>query len=143
MKELEFTVEIEASKHKVWNTMWQDATFRAWAGLIDPGTYMKGELKEGGEVEFISSENGYGVTSLVEKIIPSELLVLRHEADTQEIGTKTRKKEWTGGTEAYTLTEKDGVTTLTVAFDVPPNQEAYFTEHYPLALNKLKELAEL
>jgi uncharacterized protein YndB with AHSA1/START domain len=141
MKELRFSIEIRAPKAKVWDTLWQDETLREWAGLIDPGTYMIGELKEGGEVQFISA-GGYGVTSLVEKVVPGESLLLRHQADTQEEGKKEREKEWTGGEESYVLTEKDGATTLDVAFGVPPELEEYFKINYPKALERVKVLAE-
>ncbi len=142
MNEMQFSVEISAPKDKVWDTLWQDATFRQWAGIIDPGTYMKGELKEGSEVQFISAENGYGVTSLVEKLTPGEFLLLRHQADTQGHGQQERAKEWTGGAESYRLTEHDGMTTLTVTFDVPAEMEDYFNTNYPKALDRVKQLAE-
>ena len=115
---------------------------RQWASIIDPGTYMKGVLEEGKEVEYISAENGYGVTSLVEKLVPNEYLLLRHSADTQESGKQERDKQWTGGSETYTLKEKDGTTTLTIAFDVPPELEEYFNDNYPKALKCVKLLAE-
>jgi hypothetical protein len=142
MKEMQFLVEISATKEKVWDTLWQDETLREWAGIIDPGTYMSGELKEGNEVQFISSENGYGVTSLVEKLIDGEFLLLRHHADTQEGGKQERENQWTGGKESYSLAEKDDTTTLTVAFDVPPELKEYFKDNYPKALEQVKVLAE-
>ena len=142
MKKMQFTVTINAPKQTIWNTLWQDATFREWAGFIDPGTYMVGKLKQGEEVQFISAENGYGVTSLVEKVTPGEFLLLRHSADTQDVGTREREKEWTGGAESYTLTEKDDVTTLTAEFDVPPELEEYFSTAYPKALERVKLLSE-
>lgn len=142
MNELQFSTAIHAPRHTVWNTLWQDATFRDWAGLIDPGTYMVGELKEGNEVQCLSAENGYGVTSLVEQLVPGEFLVLRHTADTQDTGAREREKEWTGSTERYSLTEDDGLTTLTITFDIPPSQEAYFKATYPKALERIKALAE-
>ena len=141
MKEMKFSTEILASKERVWNTLWQDKTLRKWAGIIDPGTYMVGELKVGGEIQFISG-NGYGVTSLVEKLTPGEFVLLRHKADTQESGKKERNNEWTGGKESYALVEKDGTTTLTAAFDVPPEMEEYFNTNYPKALEQVKVLAE-
>jgi uncharacterized protein YndB with AHSA1/START domain len=141
MKEMQFSIEINAGRERVWDTLWQDKTFREWADIIDPGTYMVGDLKEGNEVQFISA-NGYGVTSLVEKLTPGEFLLLRHHADTQEEGKREREKEWTGGKESYLLSEKDGATTLTVAFDVPPELEEYFKINYPKALKRIKILAE-
>lgn len=142
MNEMQFSIEINTTKEKVWGTLWRDETFREWAGLIDPGTYIVGELKEGSEVQFISAENGYGVTSLVEKLVPNEFLLLRHHADTQNSGEQEREKEWTGGTESYTLTEKDGITILTVVFDVPQELEEYFKDNYPKAMERVKVLAE-
>lgn len=142
MKEMQFTIEIEASKGTVWDTLWQDPTFREWASIIDPGTYMVGKLKEGNEVQFISAENGYGVTSLVDKLVVNEFLLLKHQADTQETGKLEREKEWTGGEESYSLTEQNGTTTLRVAFGVPPELEEYFKDNYPKALERIKVLAE-
>ena len=142
MKEMKFTVEINASREKVWDTLWQDKTFRQWASVIDPGTYMVGELKEGSKVQFISLSSGYGVTSLVEKLTPGEFLLLRHHADTQEEGKRERENEWTGGKESYSLIEKDNLTTLTVVFDVPSELEEEFNSSYPKALKQVKVLAE-
>ena len=138
---MQFLVEIDASKAKVWDTLWKDDTFRDWAGIIDSETYMKGALKEGGEVQFISG-NGYGVTSVVEKLTPGEFLLLKHHADTQDDGKRERENEWTGGKESYSLTAKGGTTMLTAAFDIPPEMEEYFKINYPKALERVKVLAE-
>ena len=142
MKEIQFSIEIKASKERVWATLWEDITFRDWANIIDEGTYMKGVMKEGNEIQFISSVNGYGVTSLVEKLNRDEFVLLRHSADTKESGQQEREKEWTGGTESYSLTEKNGVTTLIVKTDVPQEQEETFNIRFPIALERVKTLAE-
>lgn len=142
MKEMQFSIQIHATKETVWDTLWQDETFREWAGIIDPGMYMAGILKEGNAVHYISAENGYGVTSFVEKLIENELLLLRHQADTKDSGKERRDDEWTGGKESYSLAEEDSMTTLTMACDVPRELEAYFAVTYPKALQRVKELAE-
>ena len=142
MKELQFSIEINAPRERVWATLWDDATFRDWAGIIDEGTYMKGIMKEGNEIEFISSVNGYGVTSLIEKLNPTEFVLFKHSADTKESGQQEREKEWTGGTESYSLTEKNGVTTLIVKTDIPQEQEETFNIRFPKALERIKTLAE-
>jgi hypothetical protein len=142
MNEMRFSIKIDATKKRVWDTLWQDETFREWASIIDPETYMIGSLKQGGEVQFISAANGYGVTSLVEKLVIGELLILRHRADTQKDGNQKRENEWSGGAESYSLAEKDSSTILSVTFDVPPNQEKYFKVNYPIALERVKVLAE-
>jgi len=142
MKEIQFSVEINASKERVWATLWDDATFRDWANIIDEGTYLRGVMKEGNEIEFISSANGYGVTSLVEKLIPDEFILFRHRADTKESGQQEREKEWTGGTESYSLTENDGVTALTITADIPDELEELFNIRLPQALDRIKVQTE-
>jgi hypothetical protein len=142
MKELEFTIDIHATKEKVWSTLWDDHTFRDWANNIDEGTYMKGEMKEGNIVEFISSINGYGVSSLIEKMIPNAYVFFKHYADTQDSGQNEREKEWSGLTESYSLTEINGITTLVAKTDVPENLVEMFTISIPKALARIKVLAE-
>ena len=103
MKEIQHTIEINASKEKNWKILWSNATYRDWADIIDEGLYMKGSLKEGKEIEFISSVNGYGVTSLVAALIPNEYVLFKHRADTKGSVMGERKNEWAGGSESYTL----------------------------------------
>lgn len=141
MKELQFTIDINAPKETVWDTLWQDASLRDWSGIIDPGTYMIGELQEGATVQF-NSEGGYGVTSLVSKLVPNRYVVFHHKADTQDDGNKNRDDQWTGGRESYELTETDGTTTLHMRLDVPPELEETMHTSYPKALRRVKELAE-
>src|SRR5690606_37609 len=118
MQAMQFTITINASRNKVWNVLFDDETFRDWGNIIDEGQYKVGEIKEGNEVQFMSS-SGYGVTSLVEECIPSEFVLFRQMADTKEKGKEQREKEWTGGSERYSLAEEDGHTVLTVTIDVP------------------------
>lgn len=125
----------------MWDVLWSDKTFRDWANIIDEGTYMVGELKEGNEVQFLSA-SGYGVTSHVEKLIPNEHVLLRQVADTKEGGQALRNDEWTGGEESYTLIEKDGVTTLTHESDVPDELVDIFNVSLPQALARIRALAE-
>jgi hypothetical protein len=139
MKKLQFSIEIKATKEKVWNTLWDDNTFRDWANNIDEGMYMIGIMEEGNEVQFLSP-TGYGVTSLIKKLAKNQFVSFRHMADTNDSGL--REKEWTGGEESYSLKECDGITTLTVALDTPPEQVENFNNSLPKALKRIKELAE-
>ena len=142
MQKQQFSIEVKAPRERVWNTLWEDKTFRDWGNILDEGQYMVGEIKEGNKVQFISSVSGYGVTSLVEKLVPNEFVSFRQMADTKDSGEREREKEWTGGTESYSLAENDGVTTLTVEIDVPPGQEETFKVRFPKALERVKILAE-
>lgn len=142
MKKLQFSIEINASKESVWATLWDDTSFRDWANIIDEGTYMKGAMEEGKEIQFLSSVNGYGVTSLIEKLDLNAFVLFRHSADTQANGQQEREKEWTSGAESYSLTEKNRITTLTVNTEVPEELEELFGVRLPQALERIKTLAE-
>jgi len=141
MKEMQFEIEINAPRGKVWNALWQDETLRDWAGLVDPGTCMVGELREGSTVQFISAE-GYGVTSLVSKLIPNEYVLFEHQADTKNQGSDIRDDQWTGGKESYRLTDESGATSLVMTFDVPDELEQAMRDSHPKALERVKELSE-
>lgn len=142
MKVIEVVIEINATKEKIWSTLWDDATFRDWANKIDEGTYMKGVLKEGNEIQFISSVNGYGVTSLVEKLKPNEWISFRHIRDTIKGGQEQRANEWTGGAETYSLSERNDATELIFKADVPQELEEIMKIAYLQAFDRVKVLAE-
>lgn len=142
MKEIEFQIEINASKGKIWATLWNDITFRDWANMIDEGTYMKGVLKEGNEIQFMSSVNGYGVTSLIEKLKLNEFILLKHVRDTIESGQEERENEWTGGRESYLLSEKNTTTVLIFKADIPQELEESMKVRYHKAFDRVKILAE-
>ncbi len=82
------------------------------------------------------------MTSLIEKLNLNEFVLFRHAADTKESGQQEREKEWTGGTESYSLTEKNGATTLIVKTDIPQELEEIFNIRLPRALKRIKALAE-
>jgi hypothetical protein len=142
MIELKFEIGINSTKETVWSAIFDDTSFRDWANIIDEGTYMEGEMKEGNEIQFISSVNGYGVTSLVSKLIPYEYVLFKHASDTQMSGATTRDKQWTGGSESYTLIEKEGQTFLTIKSEIPEELVEMFNDRLPRAMKRIKELAE-
>jgi hypothetical protein len=142
MKELEYQIIINKPKEIVWFTIWDDQSFRDWSNNIDEGTYMLGSIIEGNEIQFISSVNGYGVTSLVSKLIPNEYVLFKHASDTQNTGTETRDKQWTGGSESYTLTENNGSTVLIIKSEIPDELVELFNVSMPKALERIKYLSE-
>lgn len=143
MQRQEFSIDIQSPKEKVWSVLWDDKTFRDWANNIDAGMYLVGTLEQGAEVQFVSGNAEYGVTSVVEKLVPNGLVSFRHVQDFVPGSKKPEKKEWVGGEERYTLSERDGgVVTLTIALDTPPEHVENFKNIFPKALERIKELAE-
>jgi hypothetical protein len=51
-------------------------------------------------------------------------------------------KGWIGTTESYNFTEQNGVTTLTIELTINPEWEKMFSDSWPKALAKLKEVCE-
>ncbi|MNY80276.1 hypothetical protein D3C86_2212440 [compost metagenome] len=49
-------------------------------------------------------------------------------------------RHWTGSLEMYTLTEKDGVTTLLAEVDVDQKHKDYMLSTFPKALEEIKRL---
>ena len=142
MKELEFSIRIDAPRERVWSTLWDDEPFQDWAGCIDEGTYKQGVLAQGSTIEFIWAVNGYGVTSLIEKLIPGEFILFRHRAYSMDMGRREREPDWTGGRESYALSEAQGVTSLILRVEVPTEHEETFNRKMPVALARIKVLAE-
>lgn len=142
---MRYTTEINASKEKVWQVLWDDHTFRDWANIIDEGTYLEGELREGNEVNFMSASSGYGVASRVEKLIPYTHISFRQIADIkvgQDGSIEKRDKQWTGAMESYDLEENHDKVKLTITQDVPDELVEYFESTLPKVLERIKVLAE-
>lgn len=144
MQNIQHSIEINASKEKVWEVLWSDQTLRDWANIIDEGTYMTGELQEGKDVNFIGA-SGYGVTSRVEKLISYKHVAFKQVADItvgKDGSIGKRDKQWTGALETYDLDEHDGKVTLTSTQDVPDELVEMFNTRIPQSLERIKVLAE-
>lgn len=47
MTTLEFKIEINAPKEKVWDILWNDATYKQWTSVFCEGNYVVSDWKEG------------------------------------------------------------------------------------------------
>src|SRR5690242_10514751 len=144
MKNLNFTIEIQANKEKVWDTLWDDETYRSWTKAFCDGSYAVSDWKEGSKIHFLDP-NGRGMYSIIDRLIENEFMSFRHLGnikDYQEQPLDEETKKWSGGFENYTLTEVDGRTTLSVEVDSVEQYLDFFNEKFPVALQNVKELAE-
>lgn len=144
MKKLSFSTTIAAPARKVWNILWNDETYRQWTSVFAEGSYAVTDWQEGGKVNFLGPDGG-GMYSMIEKKIPDEKMIFRHLGvirDGLEQPLDELTKQWTGSIEAYTLTSHDDITELLVELDVADDHEQMFSEKFPIALRKVKELAE-
>jgi uncharacterized protein YndB with AHSA1/START domain len=157
MENLHFSIEINAPKEKVWDTMLGDRTYREWTTVFSPGSYYEGDWEKGSKILFLGpDEDGKlsGMTSVIAENRPYEFISIKHLGEVKNGVEDTTSKEvlaWAGALENYTFVEKDGQTEVQV--DMIGNDQAeetkqskemteMFKDMWPKALQKLKELAE-
>jgi len=145
MKKLEFKINIAAPKQKVWETMLNQVTYKEWVAASWPGSYYEGIWKPEGNVKFLSPGHGGTLATLAE-YRPYDYVLARHTGVLNADGTEDRDsdtaKGWIGITESYIFTEQNGITTLTVQINTNPEWEKMFSDGWPAALAKLKEICD-
>lgn len=144
MKKERFSTKIKAPREKVWDVLWNDATYRMWTSVFSEGSYADTDWKEGSKVLFLSAK-GDGMFSTIAKNTPNEFMSFRHMGvvkNGKEEPLNEETKQWSGAMENYTLKETDGVTELIVEMDVTDDFQNYFRETFPKAMDKIKAMAE-
>jgi len=145
MELLEYTVNIDASPQKVWETMLGADTYLVWASAGWPGSSFQGDWSEGSKMRF-GGEEGGGTVAQITTSQPYEKIEATHVALIGEDGREDRDSEfakgWVGSTEGYEFVKKNGGTKLIVRIGTQPEWRGMFDEGWPVALQALKELAE-
>ena len=141
MKTLKFLVHISAPKEIVWNTLWNEESYKKWASVFHEGTQALSDRKEGSKILFFSPD-GEGMSSAVARTIPNEFLSFRHFNKSEGSATSNDDSR-SEAFENYFLREEDGITELRVEVDTNENSVQYFEHTFPMALKKVKQMAEL
>ena len=141
MATLAFSVNINAPKEKVWDTLWDDQSYRKWTAAFMEGSYAESDWNEGSKIFFLGS-NGDGMVSTIQKKTPPDEMVFKHIGEIKN-GVE-EINNWENATESYFLSETNGTTELAVELkmDDSPEFEKYFTETFPKALEIIKQLSE-
>lgn len=151
MEKLQFNIQINTSAEKIYRLMLgldSKSSYEFWVSVFNPTSTYEGSWNKGSKICFIGTdENGKrrGMVSEVLENIPTEFVSIRHNGfidGKDEITTGELVEKWAGGLENYRFVEIQGITTVTVDIDVISEYVDYFNQHYPIALGKLKEIAE-
>lgn len=148
MDKLNFSIIINATKEKVWNTMLEDKTYRIWTEAFSKGSHYIGDWSKGSKILFLGpNENGEmgGMVSRIKENKLYEYISIEHLGvveNGKEDTTSDAVKQWAGSLENYTFKNKDGKTELLVDMDINDEYKEMFECMWPAALKKLKELAE-
>ena len=145
MEKLNFSIDINASKERVWNVLWDDDSYRKWTTPFAEGSYAQTDnWKEGSKVLFLGP-GGEGMVSKVASNKKNEYMSFEHlgmikngVGDTESDSVKA----WAGAKEDYRLTDVNGKTQLAVDMDSIDDFKDYFLKAWPVALEKVKELSE-
>lgn len=144
LKKLGFSTTINATKNKVWQILWDNETYKAWVSVFHEGSTADSDWNEGSKILFHDGK-GNGMYSIIDKKVQGELMAFRHIGEVknnEELPIDEKTKGWTGSMEVYTLKEENGITELVLEIDVVEDYLDYFNKTFPLALQKVKELAE-
>jgi uncharacterized protein YndB with AHSA1/START domain len=145
MKKLEFKIDIAAKPQKVWDKMFDPVTYKKWVAASWPGSYYEGEWGKDEDLKFISPGQG-GTLAHLDEYTPNDHVLARHIGVINPDGSVDKEsqiaKGWIGTTERYSFKEKNGKTTLTVEINTTPEWEKMFSDGWPNALKKLKEICE-
>lgn len=151
MQKQHYSIHINAPREKVWDAMLDEKTYREWTRPFSPsdtdGRY-EGGWNEGDEIRFIGvGEDGKegGMFSKIAKSRKPEFLSIEHLGIIANGVVDTESdmvKAWIGAHENYTFNEVDGGTELLIDVDIDESMLDEFNRSWPLALQKLKEIAE-
>jgi len=149
MQKLKVSIEINAPKEKVWNTMLDDKTYRMWTTPFNEGSYYKGDWSKGSKIIFLGPDPETGKEGgMVSRIAENKLyefISIEHLGiikDGVEDTTSEDVKKWTPAFENYTFQEKNGTTEVLVEMDINDEYKEMFEGMWPKALQVLKEIAE-
>lgn len=144
MKKLTFSIDINASKEKVWYSLWDEENYEAWVSAFCEGSYAISDWNQGSKIYFLD-QNGSGMNSKIVTKIPFETMTFQHFGELKEyteLPETEITKAWSGAEERYDLKENNGITTVIVGIDLVEKYLDYFNEVFPKALEKLKAIAE-
>jgi hypothetical protein len=144
MEKKHYSIEINAPQQKVWETLWDESTYRKWTSVFSEGSTVKTDWKKGSKVLFVDGTNS-GMVSMIADNKPGEYMSFKHLGmvkDGVEDMENEETKRWSGAMENYTLSTINGKTQVQVDIDITDDFVDYFEKTWPEALKKLKTIAE-
>ncbi|RZK64674.1 MAG: SRPBCC domain-containing protein [Pedobacter sp.] len=148
MKTRQYQIDIKAPASKVMDIMLGKETYKLWTSAFNPTSSFEGEWKKGSKIRFLGiSKEGVkeGMLSEIMELIPDKFVSIRHYgfvSGEKEITDGPELQGWKDAKEIYSLTENNGITTVTVDIDVVEDHLDYFDKTWPIALEKVKNLSE-
>ncbi|MCW5962313.1 MAG: SRPBCC domain-containing protein [Pyrinomonadaceae bacterium] len=144
MEKLKYTEQIDAPREKVWQTLWNDETYRQWTKPFSEQSHASSDWKLGSRVEFHDGNNN-GMYSEIDALTPDEFMSFKHLGmfkDGKDVPFEGDLSGWANAHETYRLTENNGGTELYVEVDAVASFVDFMNEKMPQALGIVKRLSE-
>lgn len=139
MKTISFEKKIHAPIEKVWDTLWNDKSYREWTKHFTPGSHYESDWEIGGKILFLDADRN-GMTATITKLEKPYEVIFNHLGDV--LNGVEGEPYGKGSFEKYFLQELDGITTLTVSVDVDEEYEQDMNDGFTNGLEEVKQLAE-
>lgn len=140
LNRLHFSIDINAPRERVWQVLWDDASYRDWTSAFSEGSYAVSDWNEGSTIQFLDP-SGSGMSAIIEKKTSNELMSFKHVAEIKN-GQEQPPAQWSGAREKYTLTTSGRGTRLVVELESPDEYRKVFEDMFPKALQRVKTLSE-
>lgn len=141
---LQFSIDVKAEKSRIWNALWEDSAYRAWAGVFSEGAYaVSDNWKVGSTVMFLGPDQS-GIYSIIENHIPNKHIQFKHIGNVlkgEQQAPDEESKKWSGATESYSLIEGEESIKLLVEIDIMEEHLDFMETRFPKALEKIKNRA--
>lgn len=148
LETLAFVITIKAPVKKVFDIMLGDKTYRAWTAEFNPTSHYRGSFTKGSKILFVGVDKDGkegGMVSVIKDNVPNKFISIEHRgmlSEGKEITSGPEIDSWAGSLENYTFLEVKEGTSLSVTLDSNAEFKDYFTEAWPRALKKLKQICE-
>lgn len=149
MKKLTVEIDIKASREAVWETITDLNKYKQWACAFHEGSFFEGSWNKNETIRFLiinKNEKKEGMVSEIAEISQHEYLSLKHLGyviDGIDDTSSEEIKTWAPSFENYTLLKLDDLhTRFKVDMDILDDYYVMFKDLWPIALEKIKKIAE-
>jgi uncharacterized protein YndB with AHSA1/START domain len=142
VEKLCFVSEIRAAPDVVWKNLWDQETYKKWAGVFTPGSYYEGSMKKGSRIHFLAPD-GNGMYSDVIECDTHERMVFSHLgwiSNYKEVPVDEETERWTGNIESYQLIPHTTGTVVRVEVEAVKEHQDFFNGSLPKVLDQLNLL---
>ncbi len=143
-----YQTKIYVSPLRLFDLIIGDKTYAEWTSIFSAGSHYTGDWSVGNQIQFLApNEEGVlsGLVSIIEENVPGVKLTIKHIGQVKdgEVDTESEEvKSWAPSYEKYSIGVDGASSIWNVVIESEDIWADYFDEHWPLALEKFKSMAE-